>query len=96
MKRYKVGPCIVCGGKPLRDGKRRHKPEVHERMRVERKKTCNLKRRTWPRLQGRDSLLKYCAKQIIRPSRQEWECKVLRSGEVLHVPVQPTEEEETP
>ena len=72
--------CIVCGRR------RGHDREYHETYRVEYKRCKNLLRRTWPRLRGIPP----------RPpgpkvSDVRWYARVMRGGDVLHVPVKPGE-----
>jgi hypothetical protein len=81
MTTYTVSPtCIVCGGKRTRDGSRhKHDAEEHRRIRRERAATCNLKRKTFPRLHGAGYP---DPKPPARPD--EWACIVQR-GQVYHV-----------
>lgn len=45
----RVSCCIVCGGRPLRSGKRRHDPEIHARVRARRERAWYGMHR-WPAL----------------------------------------------
>lgn len=45
-----VGPCVVCGGRPLRSGKRQHDAAIHAAVRARRDQAW-LGARRWPRLQ---------------------------------------------
>lgn len=81
MKRFNVGPCLVCGGRVLRSGKRKHNPDVHAHHNKQRKVCCNVDRQRWPRLLG-------CGK-FLPPARPttastEWLCQVLKDGSVRH------------
>lgn len=49
MTRYRVGPCLVCGGKPLRSGKRDHNLERHREHNLRREIAWYGTKR-WPRL----------------------------------------------
>lgn len=82
-------PCIVCG-------RRRHDPAAHDAYRREYRRCKNLLRKTWPRLATAAVLAWYAKREPARPPSTErrpigWTCKVLRSGQVLHVPVWPEE-----
>jgi len=80
-------PCIVCGRR------RGHDAGEHDRQRHERRRACNLLRRTWPRLAGLGRLLEHYAREAgpVKPAapRVEWACRVLKSGAVVHVPIDP-------
>ena len=84
--RFVAGPCLVCGGRVLRNGKRRHSASVHDRVRAERRKAQNLQRRSWPPLAGRAALLAYCDAPPALRTSGHWACKIFPWGTVIHVP----------
>lgn len=47
--KYQAGPCLICGGRPLRNGRRRHDPERHQRVAAARGEAWVGTRR-WPAL----------------------------------------------
>jgi len=87
-------PCIVCGKR------RGHDAETHDAVRLERRRCANLLRKTWPRLPGLPKVLDFYRRQEPPPKPTterrpiDWCVKVLRSGDVIHLPVYEREETE--
>ena len=83
-------PCIVCGGRALRSGRRKHDGLIHDEYRRGRRRTANLLDKRWPALDGLQAVLEHYAEpdRPAPPKPIAWGCKVLKSGEVVHRPIQ--------